>query len=263
MDFGLAGRVALVAAASKGLGKAVALRLAHEGAQLAICARDEAELQKTAAEIQNAAKSAVLPVVADVTRPEEIKKFVAVSVERFGKLDILVTNAGGPLPGTFFNFDDATWESAFQLTFLSVVRLCREVIPQMQKQRWGRIVHIASTSVKQPIDNLILSNTLRLAVIGLAKSLSNELAPYGITVNTVCPGAIHTQRLEQLIQLSAQVQGVSFAEAFKQRTTQIPLGRLGQPAELADLVAFLASDNARYITGTVMQVDGGLVKGVF
>lgn len=263
MNLGLSDKVAVVAAASRGLGKAIALRLAQEGARVALCARDTEELLKTAREIQQMTKTDVLAVTADVTRPDEIKRFLSQALARFNKIDILVTNAGGPLPGKFFDFDDAAWESAFQLTFLSVVRLCREVIPQMQQQRWGRIIHIASTSVKQPIENLILSNALRLAVIGLAKSLATELASFGITVNTVCPGMIRTQRLEQLIQISAQMQQISFDEALRHRTAQIPLGRLGQPEELADLVAFLASENARYITGTVIQVDGGLVKGIF
>ncbi|MCS6936765.1 MAG: SDR family oxidoreductase [Candidatus Bipolaricaulota bacterium] len=263
MDLGISNRVALVAAASRGIGKAIALRLAREGARVAICARDHEELHKTAQEIQNTTKTEVLALVADVTRPDQIKSLIAQTLARFHQIDILVTNAGGPSIGKFFDFDDAAWESAFQLTFLSVVRLCREAIPQMQQRRWGRIINIASTTVKQPIENLILSNALRLAVVGLAKSLANELAPYGITVNTVCPGMIRTQRLEQLLHVSAQMQQISFDEVLKQRTAQIPLGRLGTPEELADLVAFLASENARYLTGTVIQVDGGLVKGIF
>ncbi|MCI2429881.1 SDR family oxidoreductase [Candidatus Acetothermia bacterium] len=263
MNLGISDKVAVIAAASRGLGRAVALRLAHEGAKIAICARDNAELQKTAQEIRQTAKTDVLALAADLTQAHEIKNFIAQTIAHFKKIDILVTNAGGPLPGKFFDFDDTAWESTFQLTFLSVVRLCREVIPQMQQQEWGRIIHIASTSVKQPIDNLILSNALRLAVIGLAKSLAHEIAPYGITMNTVCPGMIRTQRLEQLLQVGAQMQQISFDEALQQRTAQIPLGRLGRPEELADLIAFLASENARYITGTVIQADGGLVKGVF
>lgn len=258
MDLGLAGKVGIVAAASKGLGKAVAFRFAREGVRVAICARDEQTLLATAHEISAVTKTEVLPIRADVTRPDDIKSLVAETVKRFGGLDILVTNAGGPPPGNFFAFDDAAWEQAFSLTFMSVVRLCREAIPHMQRRGAGRIINIASVSVKQPINNLILSNALRLAVVGLAKSLSNELAPYGITVNTVCPGPTQTERMEQLLRAMGDVE-----EARRFWTKDIPMGRMGQPEELADLVAFLASENARYITGTVIQVDGGLVKGIF
>ncbi len=258
MDLGLSGKIGLVAAASKGLGKAVALRLAREGMKIAICARDEGTLRATAQEISALTKTEVLPIRADVTRSDDIKRFVAEAVNRFGGVDVLVTNAGGPPPGNFFACDDSHWEQAFQLTLMSVVRLCREAIPHMQQRGGGRIINIASVSVKQPIENLILSNSLRLAVVGLAKSLANELAPMKITVNTVCPGPTQTDRMEQLLRASGNVE-----EARRFWTKDIPMGRMGQPEELADLVAFLASENARYITGTVIQVDGGLVKGIF
>lgn len=258
MDLGLAGKVGIVAAASKGLGKAVAKRLAQEGMRVAICARDEQTLQKTAREIEALTRSEVVAIRADVTRPEDIRNLVAETVKRFGGLDVLVTNAGGPPPGNFFACDDSHWEQAFYLTLMSVVRLCREAIPHMQQRGSGRIINIASVSVKQPIENLILSNSLRLAVVGLAKSLANELAPMKITVNTVCPGPTQTDRMEQLFRATGDVEA-----ARRFWTKDIPMGRMGQPEELADLVAFLASENARYITGTVIQVDGGLVKGVF
>ncbi|MCX8103146.1 MAG: SDR family oxidoreductase [Candidatus Bipolaricaulota bacterium] len=258
MDLGLAGKVGIVAAASKGLGKAVAKRLAHEGMKLAICARDETTLHATAHEISSLTQTEVLPIRADVTRPDDIKNLVAEAVRRFGGLDVLVTNAGGPPPGNFFAFDDSAWEQAFSLTLMSVVRLCREAIPYMQQRGGGRIINIASVSVKQPLENLILSNSLRLAVVGLAKSLANELAPFKITVNTVCPGPTQTDRMEQLLRAMGNVE-----EARRFWTKDIPMGRMGQPEELADLVAFLASENARYITGTVIHVDGGLVKGIF
>jgi len=262
MDLELQGRVAAVAAASRGLGRAVAERLAREGARVAICARTEDALQQAAQEIQRQTGAEVLAVPADVSTPEGPKRFIAETLERFGHLDVLVTNAGGPPPGNFFDVSDAQWEAAFRLTLMSAVRLCREAIPPMQKQKWGRIVHITSVSVKQPLDNLLLSNSLRLAVIGLSKSLAVELAPYGITVNAVCPGPIATERLEQLIQAQAQMRGVSGEEARAAWTREIPLGRLGQPAELADVVAFLASERARFLTGVALQVDGGMVKFV-
>lgn len=258
MDLGLSGKIGLVAAASKGLGKAVAHRLSQEGMKLAICARDDKTLHATAHEISALTGNEVLPIRADVTRPDDIKHLVAETVKRFGGLDVLVTNAGGPPPGNFFACDDAHWEHAFHLTLMSVVRLCREAIPHMQARGGGRIINIASVSVKQPIENLILSNSLRLAVVGLAKSLSNELARWKITVNTVCPGPTQTERMEQLFRASGNIE-----EARRFWTKDIPMGRMGQPQELADLVAFLASENARYITGTVIQVDGGLVKGIF
>lgn len=258
MDLGLSGKVALVAAASKGLGKAVAFRLAREGTRVAICARDESVLRGTAHEISSQTNTEVFPIRADVTRYDDIKNLIAETVKRFGGLDVLVTNAGGPPPGNFFAFDDSAWEQAFYLTFMSVVRLCREAIPHMQKRGGGRIINIASVSVKQPLNNLILSNALRLAVVGLAKSLANELAPFKITVNTVCPGPMQTDRMEQLLRAMGDIE-----EVRRFWTKDIPMGRMGQPEELADLVAFLASENARYITGTVIQVDGGLVKGIF
>jgi len=263
MDLGLKDKIGIVAAASRGLGEAVAKRLAQEGMKLAICARGEERLKRTAEEIRSATGAEVLPIRADVTQAEEIKRLVEEAVGRFGGLDVLVTNAGGPPPGRFFDFDDTAWEEAFRLTLMSAVRLCREAIPHMQKRGGGRIICLTSVSVKQPLENLLLSNSLRLAVVGLAKSLANELASQAITVNCVCPGPIATERLEQLIEAQAQRQGLSLEEARRSWTRDIPMGRLGQPEELADLVAFLASENARFITGTAIQVDGGMVKGIF
>jgi 3-oxoacyl-[acyl-carrier protein] reductase len=262
MDLGLANRVAVVAAASKGLGRAVAERLAQEGARLAICARNEDPLQQAAQEIQERTNAEVLAVPADVSNREEVKRFITRAVERFGHLDVLVTNAGGPPPGNFLSLDDAQWQAAFRLTLMSAVWLCREVVPYMQRQKWGRIVHITSVSVKQPLDNLLLSNSLRLAVIGLSKSLANELAPHNITVNAVCPGSVLTERVKLLLQAEAEKRRVSLEEAKRSRLRQIPLGRFGQPQDLADVVAFLASENAGFITGTAIQVDGGLTRFV-
>ena len=265
MDLGLAGKRALVAAASRGLGKAMALQLAREGAKVAICARDEARLRAAAEEIERetGAGVEVLAVPTDLTDPAQIEHLVATVRERWGGIDILVANAGGPPPGSFSELSDEQWEAAFQLTLMSAVRLARAVIPGMIEQRWGRLIFSTSVSVKQPIANLILSNSLRLAVIGLAKSLANELAGYNITVNSVCPGATATERLRELIKHQAERAGVSYEEAEREFwVKEIPMGRLGRPEELAALVAFLASERAGYITGTAIQVDGGAVRFV-
>ncbi len=263
MDLGLGGKRALVAAASRGLGKAIALRLAEEGAKVAICARDRERLSRTAEEIGSKAGVEVLALPTDLTDYSQIKRFVRAAQERFGGLDIMVANAGGPPPGTFLELSDDHWQEACRLTLLSAVRLAREVIPGMIEQRWGRLIFLTSISVKQPLPGLVLSNSLRLGVIGLAKSLAWELAPYNITVNSVCPGATETERLRELITHQAERAGLSYKEARERFwLREIPMGRLGRPEELADLVAFLASERAGYITGTAIQVDGGAVRGI-
>ena len=259
----MAGKRALVAAASRGLGKAIALRLAEEGARVAICARDVTRLQRTAEELRRETGAEILAVPTDLTDPEQLKRFVAAADERWGGVDILVANAGGPPPGSFLEMSEEQWQAAFQLTLMSAVRLAREVVPGMIEQRWGRLIFSTSVSVKQPIEGLILSNSLRLAVIGLAKSLADELAEYNITVNSVCPGATATERLRELISHQAERHGLSYEEAEQRLWLHdIPMGRLGQPEELANLVAFLASERASYITGTAIQVDGGAVRFV-
>ena len=260
---GLQDKVALVAASSKGLGRAIAYGLAKEGARVAICARGEEALAQTAAEIEGATGSPVLAMVADLTNKQNIENLVARVVEEFGRLDILVTNAGGPPPGLFVELTDEKWEKAFQLTLMSAVRLCREVIPHMRRQGGGRIITMTSISVKQPVENLMLSNSLRLAVIGLTKTLANELAKDNILVNSVCPGWTRTGRVEELLQDRARRQGTSVEEEFAKIEKEIPLGRMGTSEEVANLVVFLASEKASNITGTAIQVDGGHVKGVY
>jgi 3-oxoacyl-[acyl-carrier protein] reductase len=263
MDLGLKGKIAAVAASSQGLGKAVALRLAQEGANVALCARTESELKKTAAEIRRATGAAVIEAAVDLAAPDGAKAFIDKTVKEFGGLDILVTNSGGPHGSTFAQLGDADWESAFQLLVMSTVRLCREALPHLQKSRAARIVNITSTSVKQPIPNLTLSNALRPSVIGLAKSLALEFAPYGITVNSVCPGSTSTQRLEEIFEARAKELGASAEDVRNFWLRDIPMGRFGKPEELAALVAFLVSEQAAFITGVAVQADGGQIRGVF
>jgi len=264
MDLGIAGKTAIIAAASKGIGKAVALGLAAEGANIAICARSTADLHKTASEIESSCPRAnVLPVSADVTSSQDVKRLVQQTADRFGRIDILITNAGGPPSGRFMGFTDDDWENAVKLNLLSTVRICREVVPHMKKQGKGRIVNLVSIAAKQPIEGLILSNSIRAAVIGLAKTLSQELAADNILVNSICPGWILTDRLVSMIQKRAESQGKSYEDALSAVTADIPLHRCGTPEEVAALAVFLASEKAGYITGTTILVDGGLSRGLF
>lgn len=262
MDLGLKGKVALVAASSRGLGKAVAWEFAREGARVAICARGEEVLRATALEITADTGGEVFPVVADVTKPDDIQRLVSAVEERFGQIDILVNNAGGPPTGTFMEFDDEDWEAALRLNLMSTIRLCRAVLPGMRARRWGRIVNMASASVKQPIDSLILSSTARSGVVGMAKTLANECAAEGITVNNVCPGYTLTDRVKSLAEERARKERRTVQKIVDGYAATIPARRLGRPEELAALVVFLASERAAYITGTTIQVDGGYVRSL-
>jgi 3-oxoacyl-[acyl-carrier protein] reductase len=263
MDLGLRDKVAIVLASSKGLGRACAMALAAEGARVTIGARGAPALEKTAQEIQQATRSRVLAVPTDVTKAEDVEAIVTATVREFGRIDILVNNAGGPPAGKFESFGDTQWQAAFELNLLSTVRMVRLVLPHMRKAGSGRIITIVSTSVKQPIDGLLLSNAIRSGVVGLAKTLSVELAPDSITVNNVCPGRILTDRLHQLYHINERVQqGVSEETVLKEMAQDVPMGRVGKPEELGALVAFLASQQAAYITGTTIQVDGGLVRSL-
>ncbi|MBO8164959.1 MAG: SDR family oxidoreductase [Brevibacillus sp.] len=262
MDLGLAGKVAFVSASSKGLGKAAALEMAREGAHVMISSRSEEELERTKAEIEGLAAGKVAYVVCDITRPEQIKRAVGETVKTFGTVDILVNNGGGPAAGGFDRFSDEDWYRAFDLTLLSYIRFIREVLPHMRRRKWGRIINFASSSVKQPIPELVLSNTLRAGVVGLSKSLADELAGEGILVHTVAPGRIATERVYSLDKHQAERLGVPVEQVKAKEEQSIPLGRYGETAEFGKVVAFLASPACSYMTGTTILVDGGLVRSI-
>jgi 3-oxoacyl-[acyl-carrier protein] reductase len=262
MDLGLAGKVAIVGGSSRGIGRAIALALAQEGCSVAICARGQQELEAAAAEIRAQTGAEVVPVVCDMANHDDIRRLVRQTAETFGHIDIVVNNAGGPPLGTFDDFAEEEWQQALDQNFLSAVRTIREALPFL-RQRGGRIINITSVAVKQPIDRLILSNSVRLAVVGMAKTLSREIARDGITVNNVCPGNIATQRLLSLFEARAQREGRSFQEVVAEEEGRTPTGFLGEPADVAALVTFLASDKARYISGATIQVDGGSTTAVF
>jgi 3-oxoacyl-[acyl-carrier protein] reductase len=261
MDLGLKGRVALVGASSQGLGKACAMELARQGATVVICARHVEQLQAAAREIEGATGAEVLYLQVDLTQPEQIRHLADEVLRHYGRIDVLVTNNGGPPAGYFGDFDDDDFLGAHELTLMSAVRLIRAVLPAMRVQRWGRIVNITSVSVKQPIDNLLLSNIYRAGVVALAKTLSQQVAAEGITINNVAPGYTRTDRVLELAE-SRAAEGQSVEEVVRQQAAGYPMKRMGEPEELAALVAFLASERASYITGTTVQVDGGYVQGL-
>src|SRR5689334_21672248 len=259
MDLGLRGKVALVTAASKGMGRACALAFGAEGAKVAMCARTEADLKTAADEVRSATRADVVAIAADVTKKTDVDRLLQRVTAEWGGVDILVANAGGPARGFFEEMSDEQWQQAFELSLLSVVRLVRAVLPGMQARRWGRVLTIQSVSVKQPLPDLLLSNAVRPGTHGFRKTLALRHGKDNITFNTVCPGRILTDRLLGGLKAS----GLGRDEYVKQLGADIPMGRVGTPEEFANVIVFLASERASYVTGTAIQVDGGLVRGLF
>jgi 3-oxoacyl-[acyl-carrier protein] reductase len=262
MDLGLKDRVALVCGASKGLGRAVAQGLAQEGVKLAICSRTKGSILQAAEEIRQTTGVETLGLAVDLSKTEEARRFFREALGHFGRIDILVNNAGGPPSLPFAEIEDSQWQSAFELTLMSAVVLIKEALPVMQEKRFGRIINLTSVAVKQPLEGLILSNTLRAGLIGLAKTLSNAYAAHNILINNVCPGYTLTERVRNLSRVTAERRGLSPEAVIQEWESRIPMGRLGRPEELANLVVFLASERAGYITGTTTQVDGGFYQGL-
>ena len=253
MDLGLRGKVALVAAASKGLGRAVAEELAAEGAKLAICSRDAEAIESVGNEIAQRTGAEVLARAADVSRTADVDAFVDAALSIFGRVDILLTNSGGPPPGRFETLDLAMWQKAAELTLFAPVEFARRVLPGMKERRWGRILNVTSITVKQPVDNLMLSNSLRAAVTGWARTLANEVGETGVTVNNLIPGYTRTERVVELSQVIAKRESITTEQAVARWEREIPLGRLA---------AFVASERASYITGQSIAVDGGWIKSL-
>ena len=260
MDLGLTGAKVFVAASSGGLGAATARRFSLEGAAVAVNGRNPARLTATADSIRNESGGTVIAIPGDVTDPDAITQMIATAAHALGGLDVLVTNAGGPPPSTFETTPPDAWEAAFQLTFHSAVRLIHAALPYLRQSEHPAILTITSVSVKQPIDNLILSNSVRMGVIGLTKSLANELGPSGIRVNSILPGYTRTERVTQLMSERSETQGITIAEAMVQQGANVPLRRIGEPEEFANVAVFLCSPAASYVNGAMVPVDGGSLR---
>lgn len=262
MDLGIKGRAALVLAASKGLGKAVSLALSSEGVRVLMCAREEASLRGAAEEVSQSTGSEVFWEAGDVGIREDLQRVTARAIDLMGGVDILVTNVGPPPSGAFNEIDDDQWLATFERVHLSAVRAIREVLPHMREQRWGRIIGIQSSSVKQPIEGLILSNGVRPAVAGLFKSLAAEVGPDNVTVNLALPGIVSTGHILSRQGALAVKNGRSLEEQLAVAANNLLLKRLGTPEEFGNVVAFLSSERAAFITGAVIQVDGGMIRSV-
>ncbi len=264
MDLGLRGRVAIVGGASQGIGRAAAAMLCGEGCRVVIAARNEAKLEEAAAKIRSSAQGGeLLAVACDMSVETDVARLVARAVDAFGGIDIVVNNAGGPPLGRFEEHGDDAWRRAFDTNFMSVVWTVREALPHLKRSSQARVINITSTAVREPIDGLILSNSVRLGTTGLAKTLSRELGPHGITVNNVAPGLTVTGRVRPLFEAQAKAEGRSFDDVRAERAARIPMRRLGEPEDVAAMIVFLASAQARQVTGQTILVDGGATASVF
>jgi 3-oxoacyl-[acyl-carrier protein] reductase len=259
MDLGLKGRVAMIAAASKGIGKACALALAQESCKVSICSRTSKVLMETGKELESLTET--IGLVTDVSSPRGLENWYQATVETFGQVDILVTNTGGPPVSRFLQLTDEQWLAGVESTLMNVVRLSRLVIPGMQQRKWGRIIHLTSLVAKQPVDELTISSTLRAGLSGLTKTMANQLGPDNITVNAVLMGHILTDRQQHLADVRTKEQGITHEQYFERQSAEIPLRRIGEPREVGEVVAFLASERASYVTGVSLQIDGGIIKG--
>jgi 3-oxoacyl-[acyl-carrier protein] reductase len=262
MDLGIQNRVAMVAAASKGLGRAAAVSLAREGCRISICGRTAESLEAACGELE-ALGAEVLASPCDVSKAEDLEAWHRKTVEALGPVDILVTNTGGTKAAVFLELSEADWTSGVESTLLNVVRLCRHVLPGMRSRRWGRVVHITSLVAKQPAPILTISSTLRAGISGLTKTLSQEVARDGVTVNALLPGHVMTDRQIHLGELKAKAEGITLEDYFARTAASIPAGRIGRPEEVGDAIAYLCSERASYITGVSLQVDGGIIQSTF
>ena len=262
MFLGLRGKTALVAAASKGLGFAIARELAAEGATIVICARGKDALKAARDKIATETGAKVYAIAADLSRYEDVKRVTGTALEKLGRVDVLINNNGGPPAGPFESHDWATWQGALDQTLRSAVEMTRAVLPGMKERKWGRIINVTSMAAKQPVDNLMLSNSIRAAVHGFARTLANEVAEYGITVNNILPGYTRTERVESLAAATAKRDGTDMASVMTRFERDVPMRRLGEPEEFAALATFLASERASYITAQSIAVDGGWIRGL-
>ena len=260
MDLSIKGKNAIVCASSQGLGKSAAIDLAKEGVNIAICSRNQEKIDLVKNEIENISDVKVVAIQADLSLEKDIDTLFNKAKEELKTIDILINNNGGPPPSTFEDLTDEDWQKAFNSTMMSAIRLSKLVLPDMKKNKWGRIINISSVSVKTPVNGLFLSNSIRMGVLGWAKALSDEVAPHGITVNSVCPGTTKTERIEQILNAQSESSGKDKSEIEEAMANSIPMLRIGEASDLSALITFLASEKASYMTGLAVQVDGGSAR---